>query len=99
MWATLDKPGPGLKAGAAAANRCGLPGEQASVRWMAGPDTRVGGPDTLLAQRLAAGDDHALAEIFDWRLAVAIVAFLGVLFGHAHLFGVSPFPGGWVPSF
>jgi RNA polymerase sigma-70 factor (ECF subfamily) len=38
---------------------------------MAGPDTRVGGPDTLLAQRLAAGDDHALAEIFD-RLAPAV---------------------------
>jgi RNA polymerase sigma-70 factor (ECF subfamily) len=38
---------------------------------MAGPDTRVGGPDSLLAQRLAAGDDHALAEIFD-RLAPAV---------------------------
>lgn len=38
---------------------------------MAGPDTRVGGPDTLLAQRLAAGDDHALGEIFD-RLAPAV---------------------------
>lgn len=38
---------------------------------MAGPDTRVGGPDTRLAQRLAAGDDHALAEIFD-RLAPAV---------------------------
>lgn len=38
---------------------------------MAGPDTRVGGPDTLLAQRLAAGDDHALAEIFD-RLGPAV---------------------------
>jgi RNA polymerase sigma-70 factor, ECF subfamily len=38
---------------------------------MAGPDTRVGGPDTLLARRLAAGDDHALAEIFD-RLAPAV---------------------------
>jgi RNA polymerase sigma-70 factor, ECF subfamily len=38
---------------------------------MAGPDTRVGGPDTLLAERLAAGDDHALAEIFD-RLGPAV---------------------------
>ena len=38
---------------------------------MAGPDTRVGGPDTRLTQRLAAGDDHALAEIFD-RLAPAV---------------------------
>ena len=71
MWATLDDSGPGLRPGAAAANRCGLPGQQTSVRWMAGPDTRVGGPDTRLAQRLAAGDDHALAEIFD-RLAPAV---------------------------
>ncbi len=71
MWATLDEAGPGLRPGAAASNRCGLPGQQASVRWMAGPDTRVGGPDTRLAQRLAAGDDHALAEIFD-RLAPAV---------------------------
>jgi RNA polymerase sigma-70 factor (ECF subfamily) len=31
----------------------------------------VGGPDTLLAARLAAGDDHALAEIFD-RLGPAV---------------------------
>ncbi|HWA91539.1 MAG TPA: NnrU family protein [Rhizomicrobium sp.] len=36
-------------------------------------------------------------ELLDWRLAVAVVAFLGVLFSHAHLFGVSPFPSGWVP--
>ena len=31
----------------------------------------MGGPDALLAARLAAGDDHALAEIFD-RLAPAV---------------------------
>ena len=31
----------------------------------------VGGTDTLLAARLAAGDDHALAEVFD-RLAPAV---------------------------
>lgn len=37
------------------------------------------------------------AEIFDWRLLVAAAVFLGVLFSHAHLFGVSPFPSGWVP--
>jgi RNA polymerase sigma-70 factor, ECF subfamily len=65
VWTTLDEAGPGLRPGAAARNRCGLPAQQASVRWMAGPDTRAGGPDGLLAQRLAAGDDHALAEIFD----------------------------------
>lgn len=38
-----------------------------------------------------------LDGIFDWRLAAAVAAFLGVLFGHAYLFGVSPFPNGWVP--
>jgi uncharacterized membrane protein len=38
-----------------------------------------------------------IGELFDWRMAIAAVAFLGVLFSHAHLFGVSPFPSGWVP--
>ena len=38
-----------------------------------------------------------LGELLDWRLLVAVAAFLGVLFSHAHLFGVSPFPTGWVP--
>jgi len=38
-----------------------------------------------------------LGELFDWRLAAAVAAFLGVLFSHARLFGVSPFPNGWVP--
>jgi len=39
-----------------------------------------------------------LGEIFlDWRFFVAAAVFLSVLFSHAHLFGVSPFPGGWVP--
>lgn len=36
-------------------------------------------------------------EILDWRLAIALGAFLAVLFSHARLFGVSPFPGGWAP--
>jgi uncharacterized membrane protein len=38
-----------------------------------------------------------LGEILDWRLLIAVVVFAAVLFSHAHLFGVSPFPGGWVP--
>jgi len=39
----------------------------------------VGGTDALLAARLAAGDDHALTEVFD-RLASAVyAAALGVL--------------------
>jgi hypothetical protein len=28
---------------------------------------------------------------------VAMLAFLVILFSHARLFGVSPFPNGWVP--
>lgn len=36
-------------------------------------------------------------EILDWRLLVAVFAFLAVLLLHARLFGVSPFLGGWVP--
>lgn len=38
-----------------------------------------------------------LGEIFDWRLLTAVALFLAILFSHAHLFGVSPFPTGWVP--
>src|SRR5438477_241260 len=38
-----------------------------------------------------------LAEIFGWRFWVAVVLFLVILFCHYRLFGVSPFPGGWVP--
>lgn len=36
-------------------------------------------------------------EILDWRVLVALLVFLAILFSHARLFGVSPFPGGWVP--
>jgi uncharacterized membrane protein len=36
-------------------------------------------------------------EISDWRMAVAVVLFVVVLFGHAAVIGVSPFPGGWQP--
>jgi uncharacterized membrane protein len=38
-----------------------------------------------------------IAELFDWRLVVAVAAFAAILFSHARLFGVSPFPSGWVP--
>lgn len=38
-----------------------------------------------------------LGEILDWRFLAAAAVFLGVLFSHARLFGVSPFPSGWVP--
>jgi uncharacterized membrane protein len=38
-----------------------------------------------------------LGESFGWRFGVAMLAFLAVLFSHAHLFHASPFPNGWVP--
>lgn len=46
---------------------------------------------------MAGRNSLKLGEMADWRLAVAIATFLGLLFSHAHLFGVSPFPTGWVP--
>lgn len=33
-------------------------------------------------------------ELLDWRMAVAAVLFLVVLFAHGRVIGVSPFPGG-----
>ena len=38
-----------------------------------------------------------LSESFGWRFWVALILFVGVLFAHARIFGVSPFPGGYVP--
>lgn len=38
-----------------------------------------------------------LSESFGWRFWVALILFIAILFAHAHLFGVSPFPGGYVP--
>jgi uncharacterized membrane protein len=38
-----------------------------------------------------------LGELISVRQLAALAVFLGVLFFHARLFGVSPFPGGWVP--
>lgn len=46
---------------------------------------------------LAGRNSLNLGELASWRQAVALVAFLGVLFAHAWAFGASPFPGGWVP--
>lgn len=37
------------------------------------------------------------AESLGWRFGVAAVLFLLLLFCHYRLFGVSPFPGGWIP--
>lgn len=36
-------------------------------------------------------------ELLDWRMALAVLLFAVVLFSHARLIGVSPFPGGWQP--
>ena len=36
-------------------------------------------------------------ELLDWRMAVAVLLFVVVLFGHARVLGVSPFPSGWQP--
>lgn len=38
-----------------------------------------------------------LAESLGWQFGVAAIAFVVILFCHYRLFGVSPFPGGWVP--
>jgi uncharacterized membrane protein len=38
-----------------------------------------------------------IGELLDWRLLVALAIFAAILLLHARLFGVSPFPGGWVP--
>ena len=36
-------------------------------------------------------------ESFGWRFWVALAVFIAVLFAHARVFGVSPFPGGAAP--
>jgi uncharacterized membrane protein len=38
-----------------------------------------------------------ITESLGWRFWVAALLFVVILFVHYHLFGVSPFPGGWVP--
>jgi len=38
-----------------------------------------------------------LGESFGWRFWLALLIFLIVLFAHARVIGVSPFPGGYVP--
>ena len=55
-----------------APERCAVAASRASVRG-------VGGTDALLAARLAAGDDHALAEVFDRLAPVVYRAALRVL--------------------
>ncbi len=64
----LDGPVPGWSV----RERCPLAGTRASVRV-------VGGTDALLAARLAAGDHHALAEVFDCLAPAVYGAALRVL--------------------
>lgn len=47
---------------------------------------------------IASGRNRFVAgEYFDWRFFVAFAIFVAVLFAHARVIGVSPFPGGWIP--
>jgi len=46
---------------------------------------------------LAGRNRLAFGELLTWRQAAAIAAFAAVMLSHHRLFGVSPFPGGWVP--
>lgn len=49
------------------------------------------------AAAIAGRNTLNISESFGWRFWVALFVFLAVLFAHAHLFGVSPFPNGYVP--
>jgi uncharacterized membrane protein len=46
---------------------------------------------------LAGRQKLVLSELATWRQGVALILFAGVALSHHWLFGVSPFPGGWVP--
>ena len=41
---------------------------------------------------LSGRNNFRAGEYFDWRFAVAALLFVAILFGHARMFGVSPFP-------
>ncbi|HAH09205.1 MAG TPA: NnrU family protein [Alphaproteobacteria bacterium] len=40
-----------------------------------------------------------VSELLTWRQGLALLVFVGVALTHHLIFGVSPFPGGWVPPF
>lgn len=46
---------------------------------------------------LAGRQKLVVSELVTWRQGVALVLFAGAALAHHWLFGVSPFPGGWVP--
>jgi uncharacterized membrane protein len=61
-------------------------------------DGFAGRTSNLPFAAIAAGRNQLkLGEYFDWRFFAALAIFLAVLFAHARIFGVSPFPSGWVP--
>ena len=41
---------------------------------------------------LSGRNTFSAREYLDWRFAVAAILFLAILYGHVHMFGVSPFP-------
>jgi uncharacterized membrane protein len=49
------------------------------------------------AALVAGRNSLKLGEYFDWRFFVTVAIFAVVLFGHARVIGVSPFPTGLVP--
>jgi uncharacterized membrane protein len=49
------------------------------------------------AAAIAGRNRLKIGESFGWRFWVAAILFVAILFSHARFFGVSPFPGGWVP--
>jgi hypothetical protein len=74
----LDHPGAGLMR----MGHCRRPASQASVREMEGSDA-------LLAARLAAGDDRALAEVFD-QLAPSVYGGALRVLGNGSAIGQGP---------
>src|SRR5262249_17465829 len=46
---------------------------------------------------IAGRNSLKVGELLDYRLLIAVVVFLVVLFAHPWLFSASPFPGGWSP--
>jgi uncharacterized membrane protein len=49
------------------------------------------------AAAIAGRNRIKFGELFGWRFWVAALLFTAILFFHPRLFGVSPFPDGWVP--
>lgn len=58
----------------------------------------AGGSSNLPFAAIVTGKTHFyFREICDWRLAASIAILLIWLYFHAKIFGISPFPNGWMP--